>query len=273
MKRRAVAASGRSDDDRIPANGGTANGALNRHLYQDKTGRSRPNHKCRQNQNAELGKSEARKERYLRHDRETIFFRVLSVTGAAFVAMGCFTFSIFCEEGNGSVISSSWGVERFSFLSDKFNVSSNRRGHDITHPTANTFVSPQNEFKDRMPTCFGEIIEGMHPNRPKTDDAIIKEAESCDFGGLRLNHNMGTTRRIKQDPFQMLSDFRDYRSAVKDDDVDYYYADDDYERNPFVELYEEEYFCRRTSEMLLHFPNCNSFHETPFLESEATNIG
>eukprot|EP00537_Pseudo-nitzschia_pungens_P009714 CAMPEP_0172381672 /NCGR_PEP_ID=MMETSP1060-20121228/71072_1 /TAXON_ID=37318 /ORGANISM="Pseudo-nitzschia pungens, Strain cf. cingulata" /LENGTH=384 /DNA_ID=CAMNT_0013109459 /DNA_START=610 /DNA_END=1764 /DNA_ORIENTATION=+ len=79
----------------------------------------------------------------------------------------------------------------------------------------------------------------------------------------------------------MLSFYRNYLAVERDDDQDNYYAfDDDYVRNPFIEDYNQDeasevdgFFCRRTSEHRLYFPNCNSFHETPLMDSEATIIG
>ena len=230
MKRRVVAARRRKNDDetRIPATRRAINEISNRQLDttgvgQDTTGHTWPNRISQLQHHVTSGKKEAQIDRYLRHDRETIVFLVLAILGAALVVIACLTLNII------SIPSFSRFTEMPSFLSDGISNRDNKKGHKITHPTANKF-DPQKIVY--LPTHFGD------------HDDILYEA------------------------YYSRRDF--------DDGVDDYYAfDDDYQRNPFKdESYEDvKHCCRRISEHRLYFPNCNTFHETPMLESKATFIG
>lgn len=283
IKRRAVATKRRSDKDRIAATGQTTYGVPNRQLYpaevgQDTAERNNPKHKRPRPRQlfSKSGKKQSRIDRCLRHDREKIVFLFLAILGAAVVVIVCFTFSI----AFGRV------VERLPFLSDIVSNDSSTKKHDIAHFSTNRFGPHHAEFQETMPTYFVETEGDMHLKQPRLDGTILKGVNSRDFGGLDLefqkSEKMGTTRQIRHDSMQMQSDFRDYRTVERDDDQDNYYAlDDDYLRDPFIQSHAEDdeleevhgHFCRRISEHRLYFPNCNSFHETPLLESGATHIG
>ena len=293
IKRRAVATKRRSYKDRIPATGQTTYGVPNRELYpagvgQDTAECNNPKHK-RQQQRQQFSKSNKKQsqiDRYLRHDREMIVFLFLAILGAAVVVIAYFTFSIAFEKGDKSGTAFGRVVERLPFLSDILNNDRHIKNHEITHSATNRFGPQHAEFQETMPTYFVETEGGMHLKRPRLDGTIIKNVNTRDFGGLDLDfresEKMGTTRQIRYDSMRMQSYFRDYRTVGRDDDQDNYYAyDDDYLRDPFTQSYPDDdevvevdgHRCRRISEHRLYFPNCNSFHETPLLESGATHIG
>lgn len=102
-----------------------------------------------------------------------------------------------------------------------------------------------------------------------------KDGLLMDFGGLDLIFfkDDGASRKIGRDNRLLETHFRDYndKDTRQDDDVETYYAfDDDEVRNQFVEQNQEGRegkFCRRVAEHRLNFQNCNTFHETPLLES------
>ena len=168
-----------------------------------------------------------------RRDGERIFFRFLALLGASLVAVSCLTLNITSVTPFGRVVKEAIEKER-----------------------QNAFLESKHgyvpQYKEFLPADFG-IGTTEHPS---------------DFGGLKIDL------------------FRDYptenpESALSKSVDDYYYRfDDDYERNPFngvnerkEDYHEEKQCCRRISEHRLYFPNCNTFHETPLLESEGTHIG
>ena len=293
IKRRAVASKRRSDKDRIAATDGVPNHQLYpAEVGQDTAERNDPKHKRPRprQQFSKLSKKQSPIDRYLRHDREKIVFLFLAILGAAVVVIVCFTFSIAFEKGDTSGTAFGRVLERLPFLSNIRNNESTIKKHEIAQSATNRIGnSPHHaEFQETMPTYFVETEGDMHLKRPRLDDddTILKGVNDRDFGGLDLevqrSENMGTTRQIRHDSMRMQSDFRDYRTVERDDDQDNYYAfDDDFLRDPFTQSYAEDdeleevhgHSCRRISEHRLYFPNCNSFHETPLLESGATHIG
>jgi hypothetical protein len=118
-----------------------------------------------------------------------------------------------------------------------------------------------------------------------------RRAMSRDFGGLAIKPlpRPDEKRRIKNEPRQMKTEFRE-ATAARDDDVEYYIdADDDYSRIHYdddegdashdaqadddEEDEEEENGCRYVSDYHLNFQNCNIFHETPLLQSQLKFLG
>jgi len=103
-----------------------------------------------------------------------------------------------------------------------------------------------------------------------------EEGLYMDFGDLELDFFEfdETGRNIIRDMSAMKTDFRPY-SQQRDDDIDMYYAfDDDYLRSTYTAVdnkdeYDSEKLCRRTSVHRKNFQTCNSFHETPLIESNA----
>jgi hypothetical protein len=112
------------------------------------------------------------------------------------------------------------------------------------------------------------------------DPTALQDRFWMEFGGLNLDffEDEDSTRQIKRDYELLQTDFRDYnaKETTKDDGVDTYYAfDDDMLRNEFIkDRLEEEQgaSCRRVAEHRLNFQNCNTFHETPLLESHVQYI-
>jgi hypothetical protein len=215
----------------------------------------------------------------LRRDRERIFFLVVAVLGAAFVIFAYYAFSVvshnYYNQGQGQGQRQGQG-----------------QGQGVRHMHV--------EFENKPSSNYGKYSRDLKKKKKKgsksDDDAIIEEAESMDFGGLDIVffENNNKAREIRHDTMSMQSEYRDYHIVPRDDDQDYYYAyDDDIVRNPFGfvdERNKEDEWngedenkktetdgtrksCRRISEHRLYFPNCNSFHETPMLENQATHIG
>jgi hypothetical protein len=273
VKRRPIAARQRSEEDSIDATGPTSPEVPDQDTAEEKYRKD----KSRRQQ------SQAQRDQYIRHDRETNFFYVLATLGAAFVVVAFSTFSTVFEEDNKLGIALGRVMDRLPFVPDRMKSSSNGTRHEFLDPTTNETDAEAHTYR---PTFSGTISPShVSTDPPMPDNAIIEDPNATDFGGLDLNFTVreyiGTTRQIRNDPMQMISDFRDFRTAGRDDDYDEYYAhDDDYVRNPLKDIYvdydddpTDGLVCRRTSEHRLYFPNCNSFHETPFLESEAEVIG
>ena len=107
---------------------------------------------------------------------------------------------------------------------------------------------------------------------PKSLGLILHDDDTEDeYGDLEiwLLEEDDARRNIWYDSRKYRTDYR-LPDAEKDDDVDYYLAiDDDIQRDPKQHEPEEDGHCRRISEHRLIFPNCNSYHETPFIESHA----
>lgn len=168
-----------------------------------------------------------------RRDGERILFRFLALLGASLFVVSCLTLNITSVSTFGRVIKDS--IEK--------------EGHNNFLESKYGTVPERIEF---LPADFGIGITEHPP----------------DFGGLKIDL------------------FRDYptenpASVLAEMKQDYYYNfDDDYQRNPFngvnerkADYHDEKQCCRRISEHRLYFPNCNTFHEAPFLESEGTYIG
>jgi len=152
-------------------------------------------------------------------------------------------------------------------------------------PDANEMDPLPTEFYETL-TYFGDSHGDFQLNRGGPRDTISIEEHSRDFGGLNLGFpeigDVVATDQSGRESSQVQSENEDYSVPLYNDDYmdDYYAFDDDYARNPFTELNLEEeeeeidtFSCRRISEHRLYFPNCNSFHETPLLASQATFIG
>lgn len=111
---------------------------------------------------------------------------------------------------------------------------------------------------------------------PKSLGLILHDDDTEDeYGNLDiwLLEEEDARRNIWYDSRKYRTDYR-LPDAEKDDDVDYYLAmDDDIQRDPKQHEDGDEPegagHCRRVSEHRLIFPNCNSYHETPFIESHA----
>lgn len=140
----------------------------------------------------------------------------------------------------------------------------------------NIYVSKISSFLYPQPPASIRIKE----KRPSI--AYFSKSRDSHYAGFEpANYRLGKKKYFARDFGGLeMEFFRDYRTTPRDDDLDYYYNfDDDHQRNPFNGVNEktlsgeEEKCCRRTSEHRLNFPNCNTFHETPMLESKATHIG
>jgi hypothetical protein len=103
----------------------------------------------------------------------------------------------------------------------------------------------------------------------------IAEGEYFDFGNLHIKfsekEDASFRRKIHQDSWYWLNE---YRTLAPDDQNDFYYAfDDDRLRIEHLEKEKEEEeerkTCRRISEHRVDFPNCNTFHETQWIENDA----
>ena len=283
ITRRAVATKRRSDKDIISATEQAANGRPNQRYPADKNhdmvDRKYAKYERRRREHVLNNGTRRRSDQHIRRDRETILFLVLSVLGVAFVIIAYSKFTIVLEEEDTFTAVVRTIIDQLPSLSNEKYIQT------ITNLTTYTIVPLVVEFQEMAPSYFGESFRDVHPKRAKSDSTIIREGKSLDFGGLDLvfpkNERESTTRQIRHDATWMRSDYRDYRTDYMDDDQDNYYAyDDDYVRNPFIESDDEAeqeeidgYHCRRISEHRLYFPNCNSFHETPLLESQATFIG
>ena len=173
------------------------------------------------------------------------------------------------------------------FLFNKTYIDIFRREWEVTDScSSNKNCIRFTECQATQQPYFSENSWDKTLKRPSLDIKIFEEANLRFFGGIEIDLRKSeiaskTKRQIKHDRVQMLSTYRDYRTMERDDDQDNYYAyDDDYVRDPFRDSYGEDatvetdgICCRRISEHRLYFPNCNSFHEIPMLESEATYVG
>jgi len=288
IKRRAVAAKKRNHLDakaetiqaanEVPIYPGQANqNIIERQKTRQERGRSY------------MGSSEKsiKTSHYFWYDRESILFFFLAVFGAAFVVIGYFSFSIAFGEPDDSCTALGKILKIFSILFNKTHDDIFRRERAVVNSSSSKKNNVQFiECQETQQTYFSENSWDETVKRPSLDITIDEESNQRYFGVIDLDFRKSeiasnTTRRIMHDSVQMLSDYRDYRIMERDDDQDNYYAyDDDYVRNPFSEANREdeaveidEICCRRISEHRLYFPNCNSFHETPLLESEVTYIG
>lgn len=239
MRRRVVAENRakRDEDTRIPANRRTGNGVSHSRVgsAEDEEDTASQNWPTSIKESGEKG---AQRNQNFSRDREKIVFIVLAISGAALIVVACFTFNLI------SVTADSRIIKILPFLSDATTDQETRKEQGTTHSVATK----------KMPFFDKKIIDETHVSH--TDSSIRFEMD--DVSGY------------------------DYGS---EDHIDYYYEfDDDYIRSPMrKEVLEkeghvfedemEEYCCRRTSEHRLSFPNCNTFHETPMLDSQATIIG
>lgn len=210
------------------------------------------------------------------NDRERILFLALALVGAVAIAIVCSTFS---EEVLGNM-----PIGRLlrlpSFSSEKHSLGPRNTYSEKCHRRYPLHV----EFNDGISIHFAESVSNVLPVQEKRDDNFAQKSTTPEYGGLYFNFtkSRGKTRmpRIKHD-------HTDPQVIIGDDDRDSYYAyDDDYLRNPYIEIKadnydtyydyqetDEEHVCRRISEHRLYFPNCNSFHETSLVEAQATVIG
>jgi hypothetical protein len=229
----------------------------------------------------------------LSRDRKRIFFLIVAVLGVAFVIFAYYGFSVLVFQEHHQENDKISPVVSHNY----HNQGEGQGQGEEEKQTSTSFatIRPLHvEFENIPPSNYGKYSRDFKKKKKKkgseseSDDAIIEEAESMDFGGLDLvffeNNNMA--REIGFDAMSMHSEYRDYHIVPRDDDQDNYYAyDDDIVRNPFrsVDEWNQEdedksietdgKSCRRISEHRLYFPNCNSFHETPMLDSQATYIG
>ena len=233
----------------------------------------------------------------LRRDRDRLSFLTVAVLGVAFVIFAYYGFSVLVFQEHHQENDKINPVVSHNYY--------NQGEGEEEKQTSTSFptIRPLHvEFENISPSNYGKYSRDLKKKKKKkgseleseSDDAIIEEAESMDFGGLDLvffeNSNMA--RKIGHDAMSMQSEYRDHHIVPRDDDQDNYYAyDDDVVRNPFRSVdernLEDEWngedesksietdgkSCRRISEHRLYFPNCNSFHETPMLDSQATYIG
>ncbi len=203
----------------------------------DEDTRRPANHRTRNNGVGPNSKQQQENKK-VNHEREKIVFLVLTISVAALVVVACFRFNVISKTSDGRV-------------TKRIPIPSNRMGE-------------QESRKDQIkadPAKIEKIFLFF-------DHKFVDETYVSRNGSVRLE----------------MEDFEAY--ADDDGEGDYYYRfDDDYERNPFSEERwikeghqyidddEEAFCCRRISEHRLSFPNCNTFHETPILESKASIIG
>jgi len=285
VTRRVVATRTNSDKDAtICETERTTNGRLKNPRYRNLAD---TNHKLLGEERVPKHKRIRQIHNYRFRDQERVLFLVLALLGALLIIIACstFTFTIVHEGENRFTAMCSRIINRPMSLRNQKNNNTEREVQSVVTPAMNEKGPLDIDFLETTQTYFVASFIDAHQVREKLDEGIIQEQMSPDFGGLNLtfskNGSMTATRPIRHDPMQLFLDYRDYRSVARDDDQDNYYAhDDDYTRNPFIEDYDQDeasevegFHCRRISEHRLYFPNCNSFHETPLLDSQATVIG
>jgi hypothetical protein len=229
----------------------------------------------------------------IRRDRDKIFLLIVAVLGVAFVIFAYYGFSVLVFQEHHQENDKINPVVSHNYYSQ-----GQGQGKKQTSTSFATTRPLHIEFENIPPSNYGKYSRDIKKKKmgseSESDHAIIEEAESMDFGGLDIVffENNSMAREIGSDAMSMQSEYRDYHIVPRDDDQDNYYAyDDDIVRNPFRfvdEWYQEDKrngededksietdskSCRRISEHRLYFPNCNSFHETPMLDSQATYIG
>ena len=247
MRRRVIAESRTKTDEntRRPAN--------RRTIYDTVDTASKNWSHSKQQQLLELKKKRVQQNRKSNHDREKIVFMVLAISVSALVVIACLRFNV-------------------------ISMTTYRRFTKEIRLQSNT-TSDQESRRDQITTDSIAIEKTfLFFDHKFIDEAYVSRNDSF---------------RFEMEGFDGYAD---------DDDggEDYYYRyDDDYERNPFNEERwikegqeyhdwieegykyhhqdddedEEDFCCRRISEHRYSFPNCNTFHETPILESEASIIG
>jgi hypothetical protein len=95
-------------------------------------------------------------------------------------------------------------------------------------------------------------------------------------GPMRFFDEENSRRFIYKDKSLLENHFREPFTPQDDDQDGYYALDDDYIRSVYGTIAHTELqdkHCRRTSDHRLNYQTCNSFHETPFLECDVTQLG
>ena len=207
----------------------------------------------KQQQLLELKKKRAQQNRKSIHDREKIVFMVLAISVSALVVIACLRFN---------VISMTTDRRFTKEIRLQSNTTSDQESRRVRITTDSIAVEKTSLFFDH------KFIDEAYVS---PNDSFRFEMEG--FDGYAYDDDGGEDYYYRYDDDYERNPFNEERWITKEHEyLDwieegyvYHHQDDDYD--------EEEFCCRRISEHQYSFPNCNTFHETPILESEASIIG